>query len=124
MKKTEETTFIRAHHTVRFRHAHSGGNRLWWYRKKLGYSQKGVALLLGHQSSARVCDYERGNQMPSLETALKLSIILQTPIVTLYPQRYAQLEQGIKQREGKLKRSARSAEARQDVTGADESSSL
>ena len=57
-------------------------NRLWLYRKKMGYSQKVVAQLLGRKSSARICDYERGKFLPSLETALKLEIILGIPLRT------------------------------------------
>ena len=73
-------------------------NWLWFYRKQMGYSQNMVATLLGQKSTARVSDYERGKRIPSLKTALKLEIILCTPIAFLYPEFYAHLKQEINQR--------------------------
>jgi len=74
-------------------------NRLWFYRKQLGYSQKRVAFLLGHRSASRLSNYERGHRMPALVTAMKLAIILQTPIPLLYPDLHAQLKARFQQRE-------------------------
>jgi DNA-binding XRE family transcriptional regulator len=70
-------------------------NRLWLYRKKMGYSQRMVAQLLGHKSPARVCDYELGKVVPSLETALKLAIILRTPLRELYSNLFRQFQHKI-----------------------------
>lgn len=71
-------------------------NRLWFHRKKMGYSQQVVATLLGCKSPARICDYELGKRIPSLETALKLEITLCVPIAFLYPELFKQLKQRIK----------------------------
>lgn len=82
---------------ARASHPPKGGNRLWFYRQQLGYSQKQVAALLGHKSSARVSNYERGTRLPGLAMALKLSLILQTPLAQLYPHLNAQLKREIEQ---------------------------
>ena len=81
-------------------------NRLWLYRKKMGYSQKVVAQLLGRKSSARICDYERGKFLPSLETALKLEIILGIPLRELYSNIYRQLQREINHKRRKLSENA------------------
>ena len=93
-------------------------NRLWFYRKQLGYSQKKVAFLLGHRSASRVSNYERGHRVPALATAMKLALILQTPISRLYPDLHAQLKAHIERREkrwkaGQAKGDGRSADGRQ-----------
>jgi transcriptional regulator with XRE-family HTH domain len=67
-------------------------NRLWIHRKKMGYSQQEVATLLGHRSAAHVSDYERGVRLPSLETALKLELILCAPIAFLFRDRMLELK--------------------------------
>lgn len=77
-------------------------NRLWLYRKKMGYSQQMVAQLLGHKSPARICDYEQGKIIPSLETALKLAVILGTPIRELYFNLFGQWQQEINHQKTKL----------------------
>ena len=77
-------------------------NRLWIHRKKLGYSQKFVASLLGHESASHVSDYERGRRIPSFETALKLEIILCVPAGFLYPTFYSALKREIAQVRGEF----------------------
>lgn len=59
-------------------------NNLWQYRKRMGFSQKQVAFLLGHKSTWPISDYERGKRLPTLTTALKLGIILRVPPDFLY----------------------------------------
>lgn len=61
----------------------------------MGYSQKMVARLLGHQTVAHVSDYEREVRLPSLETALKLEIVLCTPVAFLFPRLYSELKEVI-----------------------------
>lgn len=75
--------------------SHCVTNRLWIYRKQRGYSQKMVATLLGHKTAVHVSDYERGRCLPSLETALKLEIILGVPVAFLYPTPYRALKEEI-----------------------------
>ena len=85
-------------------------NRLWLYRKKNGYSQQDVALRLGHQSAARISDYELGKRLPSFETALKLPITLHTSIPPLYPDWFARLKRGIDRRDEKHNHARRGGE--------------
>lgn len=45
------------------------------YRKRVGFTQKELAFLLGSKSSAKVSRYERYRRQPSLEAAFALQII-------------------------------------------------
>ena len=59
-------------------------NDLFSYRKKRGYSQRDIASLLGHKSSAHISDYEKGKRLPNLKTALKLAVILSVQVDDLF----------------------------------------
>jgi transcriptional regulator with XRE-family HTH domain len=63
---------------------HKNQNRLLLIRKKHGLGQKQIAALLGHKTIDQISRYERGVRMPNLKTALKLQIIYQLPINTLF----------------------------------------
>jgi transcriptional regulator with XRE-family HTH domain len=63
-------------------------NRLWQARKKLGLEQKQIAFLLGHKTCDQLSRYERGVKTPGMRTALKLEVILQVPVSTLFPEHY------------------------------------
>jgi DNA-binding XRE family transcriptional regulator len=77
-------------------------NLLALYRRRFGYSQKRVAHLLGHKSHAALSCYERGRTLPTLTTALKLEIILRTPIAFLFPGIHDTLRIEIRAEEGRL----------------------
>lgn len=79
------------------RHAIGGAQKNWlfFHRKKMGYSQRYIATLLGYNSSARVSDYERGRRLPSLGTALKLQVILCAPVDALYKDLYQEVKQEV-----------------------------
>jgi len=66
-------------------------NRIAFFRRRRGLSQRRMANLLGHKSHGSLWTYERGVAMPSLETALKLEIILRTPVAFLFPELYEAL---------------------------------
>lgn len=66
-------------------------NRLWIARKKTGLGQKGIARLLGHRSASVISEYEAGRLIPNLRTALKLSVIYNTPLPELYKQLYSEV---------------------------------
>lgn len=70
-------------------------NRLWIARKKAGLGQKSVARLLGYRSTSPVSEYEHSRLLPNLRTALKLSIIYETPLPKLYASLYVELEDEI-----------------------------
>jgi len=59
-------------------------NRLDIYRKRMKFSQRHVARLLGHKDSSAWSNYERGEHFPSLANALRLGIILRIPVEFLF----------------------------------------
>lgn len=73
-------------------------NRLWLARKRRGLQQKQIAKLLGYQTVTQVSRYEKGFRVPSLETALRLEIILGVPLRMLFNELYEQLEGDIRQK--------------------------
>src|SRR3990172_194278 len=72
-------------------------NKLWMARKKVGLGQKSVARLLGHHCTSPISEYETGKLFPNLRTALKLSIIYQTPLPQLYASLYNEIEQEVEE---------------------------
>ena len=61
-------------------------------RKRLALSQDEVAFLLGTQSGAKVCRYERFVREPSLETALAYEVIFKRSVSELFPGLYQKVE--------------------------------
>lgn len=70
-------------------------NMFWIARKKAGLGQKSVARLLGYHCTSPISEYEHNRLLPSLRTALKLSIIYGTSLQQLYASLYGELEQEI-----------------------------
>ncbi|MDQ3817779.1 MAG: helix-turn-helix domain-containing protein [Acidobacteriota bacterium] len=77
-------------------------NRLWLARKRRGLQQKQIAKLLNHRAVTQVSRYEKGLRLPSLETALRLEIILGVPARMLFNELYQQLEGDIRQKMGQV----------------------
>jgi len=73
-------------------------NYLRSQQKRLALSQSEVAFLLGTQSDAKVCRYERFVREPSLETALAYEVIFQKPIKELFAGRLREIEQQVADR--------------------------
>ena len=59
-------------------------NHLDIYRRRMRFSQRHVARLLGHKDYSAWSDYERGERLPSLANALRLGIILRMPVEFLF----------------------------------------
>jgi transcriptional regulator with XRE-family HTH domain len=74
-------------------------NRLVIYRRRMGFSQRQVARLLGHKDATLLCMYERGRILPPLFAALGLGIILRVPVEFLFPGIYDDLKSRIRQQE-------------------------
>ncbi len=53
-------------------------------RKRLGYEQKQIAVLLGHKTTYQICRYETGQRTPGFEEAIKLSILYSLPVHVLF----------------------------------------
>jgi transcriptional regulator with XRE-family HTH domain len=59
-------------------------NRLDFYRRRMRFTTSQVAHLLGHKDASTFSDYERGIRLPSLVNALRLAVILRTPVEFLF----------------------------------------
>jgi DNA-binding XRE family transcriptional regulator len=59
-------------------------NRLDIYRRRMRFSQRHLARLLGHTNSSVWSRWERGERLPSLANALRLGIILRIPVEFLF----------------------------------------
>ncbi len=77
-------------------------NRLAFYRRKRGHSQTRVAHLVGYKTHSALSLYEHGHVLPPLATALKLEIVLRTPVAFLFPDLYDSLKQNIRGEEDRL----------------------
>jgi transcriptional regulator with XRE-family HTH domain len=64
-------------------------------RKRLALSQDEVAFLLGTQSGAKVCRYEKFIREPSLETALACEAIFKRSVSELFPGLYQKVERDV-----------------------------
>ena len=77
-------------------------NRLASFRRRRGYSQRHVAHLLGHKSHGALSSYERGRVLPTLTTALKLEIVLRTPVAFLFPDVYENIRNAVRAEEERM----------------------
>ena len=73
-------------------------NYLETYRKRDGLSQREIAFLLGAQSGAKVCRYERFVREPSLATALAYEAIFKRSVSELFPGLYQKVEGEVAER--------------------------
>lgn len=53
-------------------------------RKRLGYEQKQIAVLLGHNSTYQISRYETGQRIPGFKEAVKISILYGLPLRVLF----------------------------------------
>jgi len=77
-------------------------NCLRLYRKKNGLSQKRAANFLGVKTASPLSHYEKGDKVPGLRNALKLEIILHTPVAFLFRELYGELKKEIQARREKI----------------------
>ena len=76
-------------------------NRLRYYRRLKGYTQKEVAELINIDTS-EVCKWEREIKYPNLKNLLKLSVVYRRLPNSLYDDLYWDLVYEIRQKEIKL----------------------
>jgi len=81
---------------------HKHQNRLDYFRRRMRFSTSHIGHLLGHKDSSTYCDYERGDRVPSLVNAFRLSAILRTPVEFLFPSLYDTLRNGIRAEEERM----------------------
>jgi transcriptional regulator with XRE-family HTH domain len=77
-------------------------NRLDYYRRRMRFSTAHVGHLLGHKDTSAYRDYERGDRLPTLVNAFRLSAILRTPVEFLFPNLYDNLRDAIRAEEERL----------------------
>jgi len=77
-------------------------NTLVLYRKRMKFSQKQVAALLGLRNPALLSHYEKGTAMPSLKRAMALEAIYRVPIAFLFPNLYDHLRSEIRDKEDRI----------------------
>jgi transcriptional regulator with XRE-family HTH domain len=71
-------------------------NTLVLYRRRMGFTQKHVARLLGQHDMSMVSHYEHGRAVPPLPVALSLEIIYRVPVAFLFPGLYDALKTRIR----------------------------
>lgn len=81
---------------------HKYKNSLVLYRRRMKFSQKTVAQLLGHKDATLVCMYERGRILPPLAAGLALGIVLRVPVEFLFPKLYDELKLRIRLQEERM----------------------
>jgi transcriptional regulator with XRE-family HTH domain len=86
-------------------------NYLRAHRKRLGLSQTDVAYLLGAESGAKVCRYERFNRLPGLETILAYCAIFGRTPSELFAGLHDRIEYEIARRAETLLEKARKEKA-------------
>ncbi len=79
-------------------------NYLRTYRRRAALSQDEVAFLLGVQSGAKVCRYERFSRTPSLETALAFQVVFCASTRNLFGGLYQKIERDVGKRAAMLAR--------------------
>ena len=77
-------------------------NELLVYRRRMRFSQKQVARLLGHRDVSMISRYEQGRSLPPLLTALKLEILYRLPVAYLYSELYRGLKDQVRSGEEQL----------------------
>jgi len=71
-------------------------NNLVLYRRRMGFTQKRVAELLGKSDATMIAHYEHGRALPPLAVALSLEIIYRVPVAFLFPGMYEDLKRRIR----------------------------
>jgi transcriptional regulator with XRE-family HTH domain len=77
-------------------------NNLVLYRRRMGFTQKQVARLLGHRDTSMVSHYEHNRALPPLIMALRLEIIYRVPVAFLFPAMYNEMKLRIRELESSL----------------------
>ena len=85
---------------------HQNQNSLFIYRRRMGFSQKHVARLLGFRDTSMLSRYEHGRSVPPLPVALSLGIVLRVPVEFLFPALYEQLRNAIRAEEERVTKPA------------------
>jgi transcriptional regulator with XRE-family HTH domain len=77
-------------------------NSLVIYRRRMGFTQKHVARLLGQRDTSMISHYEHNRALPPLAVALTLEIIYRVPVAFLFPAMYDEIKLRTRQHEERL----------------------
>jgi transcriptional regulator with XRE-family HTH domain len=84
-------------------------NAIVLYRRRMGFSQKQVARIVGQRDATRISHYEHGDMLPTLRDALALGIVLRVPLEFLFPALYKSLRETLRGREEEIARGSKSS---------------
>lgn len=82
--------------------SHKLPNCLRVHRKRLGFSQRDIAFLLGGRDSSRPSRYEHFSCTPVLRTALALAVILRVSVQELFSGEYQEIENCVRKQAQRL----------------------
>jgi transcriptional regulator with XRE-family HTH domain len=85
-----------------FMPCHKLPNYLKTYRKRAGFSQDEIALLLGCKSAGHVSRYERFHRLPSFHTLLAFKVIFQASARELFTGEYQTVEDAVSRQAQRL----------------------
>lgn len=71
---------------------HSYSNPLRVLRRQHGLLQKQAAAIIGHKSRTMLSQYESGHVFPPSRVLIKLGILYDADVATMFPDYYRQLE--------------------------------
>ncbi|MFH1287983.1 MAG: helix-turn-helix transcriptional regulator [bacterium] len=86
-------------------------NNIWLERQKKNFSQKQLAYIVGEKDgSSSLSHMEKGDFIPSLINALRLSIALSTPVEAIFQELCNFLQREIEPRRNKINQLSGNAE--------------
>jgi transcriptional regulator with XRE-family HTH domain len=86
------------------------------YRKRAGFSQNEIAILLGSHTGSKISRYEHLKSMPNLQTAFGYEVIFHVPVHELFAGVFHKVENRVARRAKFL---VRRMEADRDPSGAE-----
>jgi len=69
-------------------------------RRRRGFERKQVSWLLGHSGPQVIAQYERGQKLPSIQNAIRLSLIYGCELEEMFPENYRLARAAIAERSG------------------------
>jgi len=78
-------------------------NELKRYRKRLNLRVVDIAKLMDLESAAHISHWEKGRKLPSLVNALKLSVILNCPVITLFFNHIQEIRKDISRKRSRIR---------------------
>jgi transcriptional regulator with XRE-family HTH domain len=72
------------------------------HRKRSGFTQEDVAILIGVQSASQVSRHESGEREPDLRAAIAYRIVLDAPFAHLLPKLFREIAKEVEARASQL----------------------